>query len=156
MLSKDGQLWMHWSQWGLGECAVVCRTRHMSQLRFSVPNPANTPMCQSRLHWLGHTAVYKHCPANSGAPVLFLLYLSPSSVATGEKGRQVGLSLPGKRWWVEKGVMHLLTSYPTGKGGWEDTGLCSCISSLPWAPRDESLEAATTGQKSLLSLQRGN
>lgn len=46
MLSKDGQLWMHWSQWGLGRFAVVCRTRHMSQLSFSVQ-----PICPSGIYF---------------------------------------------------------------------------------------------------------
>lgn len=47
MLSKDGQLWMHWSQWGLGRSAVVCSSRHMSQ---GSQSPAQ-PMCPSGIYF---------------------------------------------------------------------------------------------------------
>lgn len=73
MLSKDGQLLMHWSQQGLGKFAVLCRTKHTYQLRFSVCfgvpvvlQSSQYAMWQSRLYWLGHTTVYKYCCANFG------------------------------------------------------------------------------------------
>lgn len=156
MLSKDRQLLMHWSQQGLRKFAVLCRTRHTYQLRFSVCSvflyccsPANMPCCKAGFIGLDvqqHTSIamlilevdqsmrnqlqnhhqarqhFKlgcHFIYNVDIPqtvqlqvVLLLVYVSLlSSMAIEEKWRQLGPSILWKRWWVEKGAIHLLSLY---------------------------------------------